>query len=46
MKLVLVGHGSIGSRYKKSLLERGIGIESLIVIDNKISILSKLKERN
>ena len=44
MIIVLVGHGSIGSKYKDEICKRGISKDSLIIIDSNISIVNKLKK--
>ena len=43
MNLVLVGHGSIGSKYKESILKRLSANDQLFIVDNNISLLDKLK---
>ncbi len=43
MKIALVGHGSIGSRYKSSLLKYLGPNDSLIIVDNNNSLLKSLK---
>lgn len=43
MNLVLVGHGSIGSKYKESILKRLSANDQLFIVDNNISLLEKLK---
>lgn len=43
MNLVLVGHGSIGSKYKQSILKRFSDNDQLFVVENNISLLKKLK---
>jgi len=44
MLLVIVGHGSIGSKYKDELLKKGFSTESVIIIDSNISVLKKLRQ--
>lgn len=43
MNFVLVGHGSIGSRYKETILKLKASEDRLIIIDNNKSLLEKLK---
>ena len=43
MKIAIVGHGSIGSKYKEELLKKGFTNKSLIIIDNNINVIKKLR---
>jgi predicted dehydrogenase len=44
MSVILVGHGSIGSRYKASLLKRGINKNDIKIIDPNKNVKRKLNE--
>ena len=43
MAIVLVGHGSIGSRYKAEIIEKYNDID-LYIVDNKDSVLEELSK--
>ena len=44
MIIAIVGHGSIGSKYKEEILKRGFTNKSIIIIDSNITIIKKLRE--
>ena len=44
MNVALIGHGSIGSRYKSALMKRGINKSSILIIDKNVKINKKLNE--
>ena len=46
MKVALVGHGSIGSRYKDSLIKNYIKIENLSIIEKNTKLIKKLRKEN
>ena len=46
MRLALVGHGSIGRRYKESLIKKGFKKNDIYIIDNNHKVLNELKGQN
>jgi len=42
MSVALIGHGSIGSRYKNSLIKKGLNKDSIIIIDTNKKINMQL----
>ena len=43
MNLVLVGHGSIGSKYKECILKRLSDDDELYIVDNNHNLITELK---
>ncbi len=46
MKVALVGHGSIGSRYKDSLIKNHINIEDIVIIEKNSKLIEELRKEN
>ena len=44
MSLVIVGHGSIGSKFKDELKKRGFPKNSIFIVDNNLELLAHLKK--
>lgn len=44
MSIALIGHGSIGSKYKDELKRRGLPIDSLKIVDSNTKLLDSLRE--
>lgn len=44
MSFIIVGHGSIGGKFKDNLKERGFSNKSITIVDKNKSILNKLSE--
>lgn len=44
MNLVLVGHGSIGAKYKQSIIDRNFNLENFYIIENNSDLQNKLKQ--
>tara|TARA_A100001388_G_scaffold277680_1_gene270625 strand:- start:12082 stop:13092 length:1011 start_codon:yes stop_codon:yes gene_type:complete len=45
MNLVLVGHGSIGAKYKQSIIDRNFNLENFYIIENNSDLQNKLKKQ-
>ena len=43
MNIILIGHGSIGSRYKSCLLNMGFKKESILIVDNNKKVRTNLE---
>ena len=46
MKLALIGHGSIGSRYKDEVSRNTYDIDKFYIVDPKESVLEELKRKS
>lgn len=44
MSIVIVGHGSIGTKFKDELRKRGLPKSSIFIVDNNLDLLNKLKK--
>jgi len=43
LKILIIGHGSIGSRYKLELLKRNFKPENILIVDKSLDVLNSLK---
>ena len=43
MAILIVGHGSIGSRYRSELLKRNFNPENILIVDKSLDVLNSLK---